>query len=254
MSKYDEAMGALKRAAEGDDEDAKKAKKALKAIEDDGKEPDGDEGKEPGAEEETEEEKKAKAKAAEEDEEKKKAAARRAGARPSASSSPEVVALAARVHELEAERAQEKEDAKRAQLLASRPDFSDTVRATLAKAPMPVLEDAVKTWPKIASRAGALGSAAAALAAGGTRGAGQVNEEASALSAEETAAIDERMGLKAVAGGVKRDGRHFEISTMTPEAARAALKARAAGGGATTTTQPPPGNGNGARMAAEDLE
>jgi len=243
MSKYDEAMGALKRAAEADDEDGKKAKKALKAIEDGEKEPDGDEGnraegdKPPPDDEKDKKDKEARAAAA--------AAASTASA--SASSSPELIAITRELHAMKAERAAEKEAAQRAQLLATRPDFSDTVRATLAKAPMAVLEDAVKTWPKIASRAAALAGAAGGSMVTGTRGESQNGDGGSTLSPADAADLDRRMGLRAETGGVKREGRHFEIGVVSPEAARAHLAKKVPGA-------PLPGNGNGAALAAEDLD
>lgn len=152
MSKYDEAMGALKRAAEGDDEDAKKAKKALKALEQ--------------PPEETEEDKKkkddeAKAKAAEEEKKDTEAKALAANA----------MALAQRVQSLEADAAARvRSDAAladaraRAELMAKRPDFSEAVRATLASVPIAKLEEAVKTWPRVTATPGS--SAAATVPAG----------------------------------------------------------------------------------------
>lgn len=68
MSKFDEAMGAMKRAAEGDDEDAKKAKKCLKSWEGGGEE---DKDKEKSEDEKKKDEEPKAAKAKEEDEAKK---------------------------------------------------------------------------------------------------------------------------------------------------------------------------------------
>jgi len=77
------------------------------------------------------------------------------------------VALAARLHALEAERAAEKDAQARADLFAKRPDFSEAVRATLATAPLAMLANAVTTWPRASASPGA---AAAALTPGVTGG------------------------------------------------------------------------------------
>lgn len=132
-SKYDEAMGALRAAAEEDSEDGKKAKKALKAIES-GDE--SDEDKEKREKEET-------ARKAEESAEKERAQAT-------------ITDLARQVQTLTANNAErdrrekaEAETARRTVLFAKRPDFGPEVRAALEKLPIEELEKAVQTFPRV---------------------------------------------------------------------------------------------------------
>lgn len=193
-SKYDEAYGLLKQAAEGDDEDAaKKAKKCLKAMEEE----------EP---KEKKDEKEAKAKA-ESDEKDKDAKAKADGG----------MDLARRLHALESERAAEKEETERNALLAKRPDFSPEVRATLAKAPLTQLREAVEKWPKIGSR---LGEAAAASQSGGTRGR-SLDETASGPRERDPASMGDedfiahKMGLSTEGTGIRSQGKSLELGFMT---------------------------------------
>lgn len=146
---YEEALDAMKKCADGDDEDAKKAKKSLKAIEDGEKEP---EGEEPSDDEKDKEAKAKKAKA-EEDEKKKKDEEDEAKAKALADNG---VAMARELQELKAkDAARDERDAKaadeaaRAKLFAQRPDFSEAQRKTLASVPLATLEEAVKTWPRV---------------------------------------------------------------------------------------------------------
>jgi ClpP class serine protease len=159
-SKYDEAMGALKRAAEGDDEDAKKAKKALKALE----EPTEDEKKK------DDDDKAAAAAAAEakskseaddkEKDEKKKDEEAKAMAHNAVALAKEVATLKAAEATRVAAEAKAAEDTQRAALFAQRPDFSEAQKKTLAKMPLADVDDAVKNWPKATALPG---SAAAAM-------------------------------------------------------------------------------------------
>jgi hypothetical protein len=216
MGKYlDEAKVALRRAAEDEDDEEmkKKAAKALKALEDDDEKKDKEEEKEAKAKAEEEDTKKkddeAKAKAKAEEDEKEKAKAR-----AQAAASP-AFDLAARVQQLEAERAAEREAIAREKLLAKRPDFSGAILATLQTMPLDKLEEAVEKWPKIV---GAVRPAAAAQAMG-TRGAGQLGDPAEAASVPPTEAdfIDRKMGLKAVSGTIKSEARTLELGPLTPE-------------------------------------
>lgn len=161
---YEEALDAMKKCADGDDEDAKKAKKSLKAIEDGDKEPDGDEGK-AGDGDGDEDDKAKKAKAAEEEDEKKKdeEAKAKALADNSVAMARELQELKAKDAARDARDAKAADDAKRAQLFAQRPDFSEAQKKTLASVPLATLEEAVKTWPRVNALPGS--SAAAGTAA-----------------------------------------------------------------------------------------
>lgn len=219
-SKYDEAYGLLKQAAEGEDEEAaKKAKKALKAMEE-GDEPaekkDGDKQANAKAEEE---EKAKKAKAEADDAEKKKKDEEEKAKAKAAGQAPDTFALAAEIHAMKAERAAEKEQAERAELLAKRPDFGPEVRSTLASAPIEKLREAVEKWPRIG---GPLARAAAAGQLGGTRGAGQ-GEPGGDAAPGEADYIARRMGAHVDGVGIRASGRNLELGAMTPEQARAWL-------------------------------
>jgi ClpP class serine protease len=170
MSKYDEALGAMRRAAEEDSEDGKKAKRALKAMEEDN-EPakDKEEKKEAKAEGEGEEKEKEKAKAkgkAEGEEEPEKDKEEKAKA--SADSGLEAIRL---VHELRSSLNAKAEAEERTSLLASRPDFDDTVRGFLAKQPIAAVREAVNTFARSSRRfAPAAGSQTMGATVGATQG------------------------------------------------------------------------------------
>lgn len=139
MTPYEEAIAAITKAAEGDSPDAKAMQAALAAIkaakgEGDGdKEPDGDEEPKPDA--------------ADPDEEKPAA---RAASRKRVVSAAELdlVALAAKVHDLEARAAEREERDERASLLATRPDFGPEVLAICKAAPLETVRDMVAKLPK----------------------------------------------------------------------------------------------------------
>lgn len=219
-SKYDEAYGLLKQAAEGEDEEAaKKAKKALKAMEDEGEEKKDDKEAKAKAEEE-EKAKKAKA----EDEEKKKKDDEQAKAKALSDPLPaDTLALAAEVHAMKAERAAEKEEAERGTLLAKRPDFSAEIRATLAKASLEQLREAVEKWPRIGAPPIARG--AAASQALGTRAPHEDAPDAGPRGDDDF--IARRMGAFVDGTGIKSSGRNLELGTMTPVEAKAWLASAA---------------------------
>jgi ClpP class serine protease len=215
---YEEAIAALRKAAEGDDEEAAKAKRMLKAelAEDEmpRKEPDGDEGK---ADDEMPEKKEAKGKAKAEDAPTKKDDEDGDEAKAIAK------AVTARLDKFEAEQKAAAIAAERAQLLASRPDLEAELRTTLAKASTPIetVRDVVKSLPKRA----VLKPAAASMA-GGTRGEGQSDANTSHLSPDEAKALDERMGLVPAGKAPHMDGVHQRLPVMTRAAARIELEKR----------------------------
>lgn len=178
MSKTDEAYGALKKAAEGDDEDAKRAKKALKAWDDSEK---------PKDDKDEEEKKKAAASAAAakaEDDKKKDEEAKALAAN--------ALALAAKVQALEADAAKSKleiaakeEGIARAALFARRPDFSAEVRATLAHVSIAALTEAVEKWPRASADPKAAANALTPSPTGGEKRAAYVPN----LTAEERAIL-----------------------------------------------------------------
>lgn len=141
-SPFDNALAELAKAAAGDDDVAKAAKKMLAAHY--GAESDDGDGDEPKKEPEA-------AKAEDEKKEPEAAAATSMQASASVAGGSNELALAKRVQELEARDAKRVEDARRAELFSKRPDFSAEVRKSLALAPLAVLEDAVKSWPRVSA-------------------------------------------------------------------------------------------------------
>lgn len=202
-----EAMAALAKAAEGDDDDAKKAKKCLAAMSDE------DEGEGKGKKasaaaddkEADKDEKKAAAKAEDEKEELKK------DEKKAAASAANHLSLAQELHALKAQLSADKEATERAQLLASRPDFDKTVRASLDEAPLAFVRKACKDWPRVTNGA----SPAAATVPGGTQGSSAVSR----TSAEDTAYIADKMSGEYRGTGVRsrNNGFALELGYMSPE-------------------------------------
>lgn len=226
------AREGLAKVAEGDDEDAKAARALLAKM-------DGEDAK---AEDDTEEEpkKKEEASAADDAEDKKaaddkeeakaedeqKAAAKHAKPRLVASTGPTELALVARVHALETERAEEKEATARAQALGGRPDFTPAVRAFLSKLPIADVLKACKDFPKGTTPAAASLNASTVTGTRGEHpadGAAQGNSDFVGVSSEDF--IDQRMGLKAASnGGVVNSGRELTLGYMTPAEVEIAAK------------------------------
>lgn len=210
---------AAKMVEDGDDGDREMAKKMMALFGDDepekkeeakaeGEEPE----KKPEAKAEAEDEKKpeAKAKAAygegEKDSEKMKAAAAAAS----------TLDFIRELHELKAERAAEKAQAERAQLLATRPDFDAKTRAWLDGASLETVRKAVETIPRLTV------NPAAASQAMGTRG----SYSPEAGSDSDALHIAKYMGGLSPKVGVQASGfagRHLEFNPMTPAEARARL-------------------------------
>jgi signal peptide peptidase SppA len=219
----------LAKMAEGDGDDADKAKAAIKCLEDDGdsgndngedKDKDKDKPKSEADEKaKAEADEKAKAKA-EADEKAKAKAEEDDKAAKARSTGPDVFALAKEVHAMRAEKVAEKEKVERDALFAKRPDFDAKMRATLEGFPIEKVREAVETWPRVGGKPA---SPAAAASAVGTRGSTQTNEEVPVVDAEDADFIDRRMGLKASVGGVKSSGRSLELGFLTAEEANKRL-------------------------------
>lgn len=232
-SPFEMAIDCLSDAAKGDDEDAERAKKMLAGHYGGKAEGEGGEGGEEPSEDEKEKkakaeaEEKAKAEAEEEakkakakaeaEEEAKKAQARAAGSGATATAGD--VDLARRVHELEVERTQEREATERKALLDQRPDFSSQVRASLEKAAISFVKDAVKNWPRVNASATAAAAAATPAATPGATDAAQRN-----VSAEQQALLD-RMGKKGPqAARARIEGSTLVLEDMSPDAAAKRVK------------------------------
>lgn len=207
---YEEAIAALRKAAESDDPDeAKRAKRMLRAelAEDDGEEPDGDETPKKKGESEGK-----KAEGSEEPPEKKDEGEAKALASKALEQSSEALAT------LKAQ-AQAAVESERATLLASRPDFDAATKALLAKASIEDVRSYVKDHPRRPMKA------AATAVVGGTRAEGQLDSDhQDRLSPEDARALDERMGLAARAATVHLQGNVQVLPTMGRAQARSELE------------------------------
>ena len=231
----DEAIKALHALAFGEDEDkAGKARKALRMIYSEDKKDGGAEDEPEKAEGESDEKPKADTgeyspkaedKKEEPKAEDKKEEPKMEAAQARASTSSNEVDLAKRLHALEAERASEKESARRAELFAKRPDFSAEVRRSLAKAPVSVLEDAVANWPRV----NVTPQAAASAATPGTEP-GLTDGARPGIDAAHSALLD-RMGKRGPQAAQARvEGSSLVLDHMSIEAAVARVKELAAQG------------------------
>jgi ClpP class serine protease len=140
-SKYDEAIGALKRCADGDDDEAKKAKQALKAIED-GEKPAAEDKPDPDKEGEQDAAKKAKADDGEKPMGKGKAEEKEKDEAKAALSAADVRRI------FREESAASEESSERAKLLDGRPDLPEATRKALAKLPVADLRLALEGIPR----------------------------------------------------------------------------------------------------------
>lgn len=207
---YEDGIAALRRAAQGDDEMAKKARRMLAAEfgEDEEKKDGGDAKKAEG------EEKK--------DEEKKDEPSASTSASTTSASASEL-ALAAKLDEQGKELAKlraTQEATERAALLASRPDLDESLRTALASSPLSEVQRILGAMPKKA----APNPAASAGSLAATRGEGQVDPAvpgAPALSAQ-AAEMDARMGLQTYELGVRKTQHFMEFGVMPKQQAPAA--------------------------------
>lgn len=207
------------------DKDAEKQE--AKAAEKDEPAEASDETEEPKSEEEEKKDGGAKAESEEEPPVPEKKEQAKAGA-------VDAVALAERIHKLEAERAAEKRAAQakaaatkiateRAALLATRPDFGAQVRETLASASLDVVKRAVETWPRVDPT----GAALEAYVPNATRGDTQKSPgemPRGAFAKTEAEYIAERMAGPSGKGvGIVRGDKDLTLGFMTKGQARAAL-------------------------------
>lgn len=179
--KYDEAIATLRKLASGDSDEAKKAKRMLKAELDDDETDDGDQTDDGGGD----------------DKEKD-------GADGTAAEALRV----ARAAEATAT------NGERQRLLDSRPDLDEATRTALASAPLETVRALIKSLPKVAARPRAQ-DAAAATTPGATRGATQVDGEFR-QTPEAKAAMDRIMGLTPTRRGAAFDGTTLRLGVALP--------------------------------------
>jgi ClpP class serine protease len=209
---YEKAVAALRKVAEGEDANAKAAKRALAAL--DGGEEKKDEAKAEGDEGEKKPEEKPEAKA-EGDEEKKPEA-------KVAAASAQAVDLKTLKAEIKLEmRAEAQEAADRQALLATRPDLSANMRAQLSALPLATVKAMIGELPKVATPAQAA-IAGATAEVNPTKGANQVagsKPEVSAVS-PYAAQLDRQMGLTTEGLGTRVEGSQLILSATGAKAGK----------------------------------
>ncbi|MDX6479499.1 MAG: hypothetical protein QOG85_9 [Gaiellaceae bacterium] len=207
---FEEMLAALQKAAEGDGEEADKAKKMLKAIE---------------PEEAPKSKKDAKAEGEDDEEEapKSKDATKAIGGSATAELATQVQRLSAKVTGLQSYKAEQE----RAKLIATRPDLAPELVAILTKkdkagafiTPMATVREVCKGVPGAKKK-----DLAAAEKAVVTRGAGQGGNILGGVTRVSSAAdeLDNAFGLTPSKGGIRREGARMVFAAMTPEEARVA--------------------------------
>lgn len=193
-----ELVAELKQKAEGEGEEADKAKKMLAALEG---EPDGDEPKEESDKEEPKSE----------------------GEEPKKDEDEAPKKDEAKAMTPEAKRLDLLERSARKALLATRPDITGKTRAWLERAPLEVVQEAVESIekPKPAKLAASLNPSVKPTTA---EGAG--NARADQLPKDEAHALDVAMGLAPAKAAVRREGTKLILGVVTPSQARAELARR----------------------------
>lgn len=228
--KYEELMAALKKMAEGEGDDADKAKKMLAAMEEDKPKAEDEEPKKKDDEEPKAEADGADAKAEKEPDGDEPPMKEKASAKATNHS----VGLAAQVMALSAEVREIKTSAERSRLLASRPDLMSqpSVKAWLSKASIETVREAVASIPKpTAPKLAAATTPAATRGEGQTGGTGTGKDRASRLPPDESLDLKRRMGLATGNSPIARDGNHVVFGVMTPDEAKQKLGASAPNGG-----------------------
>ena len=212
-----EMKAALKKMAEGEDENcAKAAKAALAAFEDEEK---GDDEKK-----KDEETTKTTNDGGEGGGDEKKKDEETTVAASSVAPTERELNLARRVTELEARETERDERDKREKLLATRPDFSKEVRATLDQAPLKVVQEACKNWPR--SGKGGVRDAQGATTIQATRG--ETQSEEGGGDDEEKRRVDELMGMTAPQDHIRSSRRFVEFRALPAGAARQILASKQA--------------------------
>ena len=190
----EKARKALQAIVDDDDADEKakaRARKALKAMdeEDESDEPESSDGED------------------KEDKDESKAAAPAASAPTARGDATGYAAELQRVSAKLNSLLEERDNERREELLASRPDITDQLRATLSKAPVEEVEKILAGIPA-PKRAN---PAAASTTVQGTRGA---QPGTPGLSPEQNAAMDRAMGLQRPVLGVKREGNRLQVGAI----------------------------------------
>lgn len=201
-SDFSDALDSLRKAAEGDGEEAEKARRALKVLEG-------------GAEEEDEGEAAASKEQHDEDDNPRAAAsasAPRSSAGVQASTATDLAATVQALSKKLSSVESKLEASERNQLLASRPDLDKSLRAVLRTKPLADVQQIVSAIPKPAAP-----RTAATATVSATRGEGQGTVQP---TSEQSSDLDRRMGLAASSGGMRRERNGAVFNVMSPEQAQ----------------------------------
>lgn len=209
-TKYEEARKALEEAAKGEGDEAKKAKRALAAMDDD-KSDDDDKAKSESDKDDEKAESEGDDKDDDDDKEESKKAASATGSVGASTAADLAAALSAqskRLAKLEAQR----EGEERKALFASRPDLDPALVKVLETKPLAEVKAIVDAIPKPK-----VPKPAAASTVTGTRGEGQGEGTAARLPPEEKARLDAMMGLTPMASGVKNEAHRLVLGAAVPK-------------------------------------
>jgi ClpP class serine protease len=211
MSTYSEARAALEEIAKGDDDEAKRAQRALAAMDDDDEEPEAAADEEPEAAAESDPD-------PDPDDEKKpdpEASASAPGSSTASASSSSLTlrAMAAELQRAHVERGNT-DASERSKLLASYPNLAPGLKRLLASAPIAEVKEVIASLPKPARAPAANGASATPRA---TRGDTQGTRSGSDPATVK--AMDERMGFTRTVMGVRREGNAQVFGAMTAPSA-----------------------------------
>ena len=219
---YQDAVAALRKAAESDDkEEAAKAKKMLAALEADESDGDGDSSAPPPPKKDGEGDSSAPPPPKKDDESAEEEGERESTMPPpakkdgEAKAAPTLVKLAAQVNAQSAELdtlKREKLDRERREIFASRPDISETLKKTLKdehpRRIKAIFAGIERKAPNPAAEAQAAGAA--------TRGEGQGDAGTGRLPPAEKAELDRKMGLVQFSTGVVHEGNKLILGAPVP--------------------------------------
>lgn len=232
---HEEILAALKKMAEGEDEDGKKAKATLAALEPGGDEPKKDEPKKDAEDAPPPDEKKESVAASTDEEdapappsdEKKAAVAVAASVKPGVD-----VELAKLVGALAGDVAALKSGdrkAKRTSILASRTDLPSSLLAVLSKSKLETVERITASIPKPKGKNLAAVEQPAVLAAAPV---GDKSKTGRAVDANVKATIDRKMGLVPISGGIVKKDNVLTLGTLGADEARSKIADKNKGAGA----------------------
>jgi capsid assembly protease len=209
----EDMLAKLRKMADDGDE---KAKKALKAFdEDDDKESKAEDEKEEGAKaEDKEEEAKAEDKDEEARAEDKDEEAKAASTAAAVVDGEDLVAVVKDLQAFKTQALRKEEAQARSELITSRPDLSDKVAAWLSKQPLANVKDFIGSLEPLPEGQSPVANARAALGVQPT--AGDAKNRGSRLDPAAKRALDRQMGLLSPSAGAEFDGVRFTFGSGQP--------------------------------------